>query len=91
MLGQKLKNARMPGPIGLGFGSAVQPMRAATMTAMSGPVPSSSPAMPASMSQRPGVRHRGGGGGGDTLGVCHAALPFTPSATSIRSGLGWLA
>ena len=79
MLGQKLKNARMPGPIGLGFGSAVQPMRAATMTAMSGPVPSSSPAMPASMSQRSGVRI-GGGGGCDTLGVCHAARPVTPSA-----------
>ena len=45
-LGQNVKKASNPGPIGFGFGSLVRPSDAARMMATSGPVPSTSSQAP---------------------------------------------
>jgi len=45
-LGQKVKNARMPKPIGFGLGSLVTPKAANTMTVNKGPLPSTSKISP---------------------------------------------
>lgn len=46
-LGQKVKNARMPRPIGFGLGSRVTPRLAKAMTVNKGPLPSTSKISPA--------------------------------------------